>query len=62
MKQCSQKEFDRMVVSLSEKLMNKSSESRRKCFYWATSQLSSEYEVVQTQKEVKQSQVSLFGN
>ncbi len=61
MKQCSQKEFDRMAISLTEKLMSKSSESRRKCFFWATSQLSSEYEIVQTQKEIKQSQSSLFG-
>ncbi len=61
MKQCSQKEFDRMAISLTEKLMGKSSESRRKCFFWATSQLSSEYEIVQTQKEIKQSQASLFG-
>ena len=62
MKQCSQKQFNFMAVSMGKRLQEKTGESRRKCFFWATSTLLSEYEIVQTQKEVKQSQVSLFGN
>jgi len=54
MKTCSQKRFDNMVVPLTESLMNKSSESRRKCFYWATSQLLSEYKIIKTKKELKE--------
>jgi hypothetical protein len=45
MKQVSEKQFDKMCKTLAKKYYEQTNESRRKCFFWATSDLLKRYEI-----------------